>query len=660
VNNWGVDLKDGHLVTGDDKLHLPRYELLFGSLQSQKSKHVLDLHRKYKQRLMHPLQINNKLRLLNELDFLVPEKDFLTWVQFSGLEANPQIEKLMEQVKSITDFSKKAFKGKFNQEKGSKQSAKKEDVLRENLEPELYQKIKLIKKKSLSKDFSNQESINSFRGTITELDEACNEKGGVKEGINNQTRTQDEDTEIVAKQLSMINAENKSLKQLKNNVHFRYTNRKLLLLRSLNSLSSKDKIVKTFFQKTENNFLEKEEEFREKLKQKVSNDVRLILTHKKDFSSMQIKLRNKTAQVKKEANPPRNPLIACFKAQKTSSPSIETQQMTDADENNNYTRRTTLSECPIAFAGSLQHLDDVGSLNRIDTDLSELNYKDAKFQRQRLRSDGNLTKGNVGIITYGNFGKQLLRTQSMGRFFRQSENSTASYEQRSRGSRITASHVRSQSSLTGARKLSACILDTSSEPFSREDVANQTGKTYRMASTGGFSKKISVRQPSRSSLAEIANKINERNYSKPAAYTQSTARLDTAPGSLASCDENPKPQNSARELGKQTMYKVQKDLRLKGSIGSIGSIPAWSRVFESMNTLEDIDSQRHLEEQTEAILNSYGYRDTFAEEKRNLVSKKIRSRSSSSFGGKLPREMIEKTEKTLKEMLLRKRNDEVE
>jgi len=592
VSNWGVDLKDGHLVTGDDKLHLPRYELLFGSLQSQKSKHVLDLHRKYKQRLMQPLQINNKLRLLNELDFLVPEKDFLTWVQFSGLEANPQIEKLMEQVKGITNFSKKAFKGNMNQEKSSKKPIKKVDVLRENLEPELYEKIKTLKRKSQSKDPIKPESKNSFPSSITEIDATCNDEAAVKEENNKEANdnNEEDDEQIVAKQLAMINAENKSLKQLKNNVHFRYTNRKLLLLRSLNSLSSKDKIVQTFFQKKENDFLEKEEEFREKLKQKISNDARLILTHKKDFSSMQIKLRKQVAQPKKEGTSYSNPLATCFSARKTYNHS----ENTETDENNGHIRRVTLADYPGIFAGSLQNLDDVSSLNRIDTEISETN--NFKNKRQRIKSECNLRKGNVGITTYGNFGKQLLKTQTMGRFFRQSENSTASYEQKSRQSGVMSSHMRSQSSLIGARKVSTCILDTSSEPFPKEEILNQTAKIHTIASKG-VGKRISVRQASRSNLADIANKINEKNYNQQFGYTQSTARLDTAPSSLNNCDENQRVIASARGLESHLPNKLEKQR------GSIGSITAWSRVFESMNTLEDVESQRNLEEETEAILN---------------------------------------------------------
>ena len=150
---------------------------------------------------MQPLQINNKLRVLNELDFLIPEKDFLTWVQFNGLEENPEVNRLLDQVKGITNISKNALKeqnGREGKKPGKKAPpVKEDDVLKRNIDADLYQKIKMAKQRKSSMDMSrNYEEEYEQSPIVTK--EIFEEK------------TEEDEEEIVSKQISMINPDNKA------------------------------------------------------------------------------------------------------------------------------------------------------------------------------------------------------------------------------------------------------------------------------------------------------------------------------------------------------------------------------------------------------------------------------------------------------------------
>lgn len=556
-------LSDGHLVKNDQKLAHPRYELLFGSLQSQKSKHLLGLHKKYKERLMQPLQINNKLRVLNELDFLVPEKDFLTWVQFNGIENNPEVDRLLDKVKGITNFSKKALKDQRGLADKSIMSTSRrvdtkedgDEVLKRNLDADLYEKIKMAKNRrnSMTDVSGNYEISMNTIGDVSPKVAVEEQQQVTFEGIEGEE-------EIVSKQISMIHPDNKALKQLKNNVHFRYTNRKMLLLRSLDLLPKKDEIVKTFFQKKENNYLEREQEYQEKLKQRMSHDTRLILTHKKDFTKLQNKLKGK---INDGSQSERGPSVMPLRPRYNENESIMTH------------RRTSIEQGNVFVTSTSNHLDDAGSLNRLETDGSEIGrFRSCTIDEDRSENNMVNQAENIGIISYGNFGKKLMRSQSISRFYRQPANELGGGHKRS--------HSRIGISTKGARKIST-LINSGTELKQREQASMLTGRSYLQKKKD---QKLVPVKPSQN-LAELAKQMNENSFtSGRVSYCSAALTQDNTPvpGSI-----NSDRINSETSLG----GKVKTRIIRRGSV-----------IIDSRTSLDEaVGSMKNIETETEALLN---------------------------------------------------------
>ena len=347
----------------EHRINAPRCDTLCSILDSHKPKARLDAPGQCKQRLVKPLQTSRKLRVLNELDLMVPDKDSLFLTQAYDRENNPNFEKLMEQVKNITNFSKHASKRwtKKTCKTTNQNPNEKQDLLQQNLRKEIYQKIEQGRKKAYIREVSQSEKDNMYaERAMTE------ERTNSVEGIRNSEENEDMDT--IMRQSSEISLRKVGMKQLKNNVHFRYTNRKLLLLRSLDALPSNEKIVKAFLKKTGKGGIEIDAKVKQG--QQICENTKLIIKKKKELNEFQQNLKSHKTLIKTERTAKRRGSAPFFLAQNKPS-RLARRDMKYSCENN------TL-DVPNTFSSTLQHLDDIPNSIKLDSIYNDDEFKEVR------------------------------------------------------------------------------------------------------------------------------------------------------------------------------------------------------------------------------------------------------------------------------------------
>ena len=370
----------------EQKFHITRYDNLCNALDSQQPKSKLDAHNQCKQRLVKPLQTNRKLRVLNELDSLVPDKECIIWAQSSGRENNPDLERLMEQVKSITNFSKHASKRWVKKtSKPSQNHEQKEDHLRQNLRKEIFQKIEQGRKKA-----SVDQKIPLAERAMTEERNTSIERG--------EEIAKDDGNE---RPLSDALKHKKGMKQLNKNVHFRYTSRKVLLLRSLDALPSNEKIVRAFFKKTEDESADTDYMIKQD-QQQLTEDTKLIITKKKELSEFQQKLKSHSDLIETER----------IGKRRGSAPFFLTQNKPDFPGRRHHRQNSnSTSDAQNIFLSTLQHLDDMPSSTKLDSINNESELKEATTSVDRLKSEGVFERTPQKLNTLGVYENRMLRSE---------------------------------------------------------------------------------------------------------------------------------------------------------------------------------------------------------------------------------------------------------
>ena len=207
----------------------------FDSEDESKAEHIANLQKEYNKRLIQPLQINSKYKIQAEAAI------GSSTGQFKG-PSNPVVhedterKQLINQVKEIDRIS--AYHDKEAGIKRKKKVTKQKNILEQHLQEGLYNYIKAVKDRA----------IELKKAQIAERKLLMTEGEASKEGSYYKDPRQ-----LFHKQLTVIKAEkdkNLKPKQLNSNSYFRYSERKMLLLRSAEEMEivpQQDKTGNAFF-----------------------------------------------------------------------------------------------------------------------------------------------------------------------------------------------------------------------------------------------------------------------------------------------------------------------------------------------------------------------------------------------------------------------------
>jgi len=231
----------------------------FAPEEDEKAFHVADINSKYQKRLMKPLQLNQRLKLQQEMTNFESERHF--YKRKFVLPSNEDLDKkhLIDQIQELAKISAYHDReaGAFHKDKKSKKLLRKFDVLQQHLDADLYHFLQDVntrvnerQKQRIRQDLE-KEAQNLLDGTIQ--DDPRSPKN------------------IIHKQIEAIReSKEKKLvpKQLNSNNYFRHSQRKLLYLRTaeaMNEAFKQEEASEKFFMKEAQEAKQKKKAFQNSL-----------------------------------------------------------------------------------------------------------------------------------------------------------------------------------------------------------------------------------------------------------------------------------------------------------------------------------------------------------------------------------------------------------
>jgi len=225
----------------------------------EKAFHVADINSKYQKRLMKPLQLNQRLKLQQEMTNFESERQF--YKRKFALPSNEDLDKkhLIDQVQELAKIS--AYHDReangITKGKKSKKLISQPDVLQQHLDAGLYDFLKDINTKVYQRQ--RQQAKQELEKEALNLPEAS--------FFDDHKSTKN----IIQKQLEAVReSKEKKLipKQLNSNNYFRHSQRKLLYLRTaeaMNETFKQEEASESFFNKEAEKAKEKRRIFQNSL-----------------------------------------------------------------------------------------------------------------------------------------------------------------------------------------------------------------------------------------------------------------------------------------------------------------------------------------------------------------------------------------------------------